>query len=69
MENVQFNSIDEVDDISTLDEYQVALDAGFTPQEALEGCSTLPAATMPERHSSGIQVKMPASLRLLPGCA
>ncbi len=36
MENVQFNSIDEVDDISTLDEYQVALDAGFTPQEALK---------------------------------
>ena len=29
MENVEFQSISEVDDISTLDEYQVALDAGL----------------------------------------
>lgn len=36
MENVQFRSIDEVDDISTLDQYQVALDAGKTPEEALK---------------------------------
>ena len=34
MENVKFHSIDEVDDISTLDEYQVALDAGLTPDAA-----------------------------------
>jgi oligo-1,6-glucosidase len=36
MENVPFSSIDEVDDISTLDEYQVALDAGLAPAEALK---------------------------------
>jgi len=35
MENVPFHSIDEVDDISTLDEYKVALDAGLSPEEAL----------------------------------
>ena len=36
MENVPFKSIDEVDDISTLDEYKVALDAGLTPETALK---------------------------------
>ena len=36
MENVKFESIDQVDDISTLDEYKVALDAGCTPDEALK---------------------------------
>ena len=36
MENVEFQSIDEVDDISTLDEYQVALSAGLTPDKALK---------------------------------
>lgn len=36
MENVKFHSIDEVDDISTLDEYRVALDAGLTPDAALK---------------------------------
>ena len=36
MENIPFNSIDEVDDISTLDEYKVALDAGLTPEAALK---------------------------------
>ena len=35
MENVPFASIDEIDDISTLDEYQVALDAGLSSEEAL----------------------------------
>lgn len=35
MENVPFASISEIDDISTLDEYQVALDAGLSKQEAL----------------------------------
>lgn len=35
MENVPFQSIDEVDDISSRDEYKVALDAGCTPEEAL----------------------------------
>lgn len=35
MENVPFSSIDEIDDISTLDEYQVALKAGLSPDDAL----------------------------------
>lgn len=36
MENTQFSSIAEIDDISSLDEYQVALDAGLSPEEALK---------------------------------
>ena len=36
MENIPFKSIDEVDDISTLDKYKVALDAGLTPEAALK---------------------------------
>ena len=36
MENVPFTSIEQVNDISTLDEYQVALDAGLSPGEALK---------------------------------
>ncbi len=39
MENVLFASIDEVDDISTLDEYKVALEAGLSPEEALKAVS------------------------------
>ena len=35
MTNVDFTSIDQIDDCSTLDEYQVALDAGLSPEEAL----------------------------------
>lgn len=35
MENVEFSSIDQVDDISTRAEYQTALDAGLSPEEAL----------------------------------
>ncbi len=36
MENMVFRDISEVDDISTLDEYRVALDAGLSPREALK---------------------------------
>ena len=36
MENVKFNSIDEIDDISTLDEYKVALDAGLSKEDAFK---------------------------------
>lgn len=36
MENYDFTSIDEVDDINTLDEYQVARNAGLTKEEALK---------------------------------
>ncbi len=35
MENLSLNSIDEVDDISALDSYQVALDAGISAADAL----------------------------------
>ncbi len=35
-ENIDFTSIDEVDDINTLDEYQVALNAGLSVEEALK---------------------------------
>lgn len=36
MENMEFTSIDQIDDISTKDEYQTALRAGLNEQEALE---------------------------------
>ncbi len=36
MENTVFNSIDDIDDISTLDEYQVALRAGLSEADALK---------------------------------
>ncbi len=36
MENVPISSIDEVDDVSTRDEYKVALEAGLSPEEALQ---------------------------------
>lgn len=41
MENLPFSSIDEVDDISTRDEYQVALDAGLTPEQALRAVAVM----------------------------
>ena len=55
MENVPFKSIDEVDDISTLDEYKVALDAGLAPDAALKAvarCSRDNART-PMQWSDG----------------
>ncbi len=36
MSNVEFHSIEEIDDCSTQDEYRVALDAGLSPDEALK---------------------------------
>lgn len=39
MENMPFSSIDEIDDISTRDEYRVALEAGLSPEEALKAVS------------------------------
>ena len=36
MENMNFTSIDQIDDISTIDEYQVSLDAGYSEEEALK---------------------------------
>ena len=39
MENMDFTSMDQIDDISTIDEYQVALNAGCTEKEALRAAS------------------------------
>lgn len=39
MENMTFSSIDEVNDISTLDEYNVALHAGLSKEDALKAVS------------------------------
>lgn len=36
MENIKVSSIDDVDDISAIDQYHVALDAGLTKEEALK---------------------------------
>lgn len=36
MENKEFHSIDEVDDVSSLDEYQTGLNAGLSPEESLK---------------------------------
>ena len=36
MENLGIVPLDQVDDISALDQYQVSLDAGLTPEEALK---------------------------------
>lgn len=36
MENFPFQSIEEIDDINSIDEYQVALNAGKTPAQALK---------------------------------
>lgn len=36
MENLPVIPVEQVDDISALDQYQVSLDAGFTPEEALK---------------------------------
>ena len=36
MENIKVNSIDEIDDISSIDAYQVALDGGAAVEDALE---------------------------------
>ena len=36
MENIAFDNIDEVDDIATIDQYYVALEAGYSEREALD---------------------------------
>ena len=36
MENVDFTGMNEIDDISTIGEYQVALEAGLSPEEAFK---------------------------------
>lgn len=39
MENMNFTSMEQIDDISTIDEYKVALNAGCTEKEALQAAS------------------------------
>ena len=41
MQNAVWNSIEEYDDISTKDQYQIAREAGLTDEEALEVCSRM----------------------------
>ncbi len=41
MENTVFHDISEIDDCNTLDEYQVALAAGLTPEQALQSVNRL----------------------------
>lgn len=41
MQNAKWNSIDEYDDISTKDQYQVALAAGLSVEEALKVCGRM----------------------------
>lgn len=55
MENIKFSSIDQVDDISTLAEYDTALAAGLSPKEALEavGRSSRDNARTPMQWDAG----------------
>lgn len=39
MENMEFTSMEQIDDISTIDEYQVCLDAGLSKEAALKVCA------------------------------
>lgn len=39
MENMDFTSMEQIDDISTIDQYKVALNAGCTEKEALQAAS------------------------------
>ena len=41
MKNAKWNSIDEFDDISTKDQYQIARKAGLSDQEAMEACNRM----------------------------
>jgi len=41
MQNAVWNTVDEYNDINTLDQYHTARDAGLTDKEALEACSRL----------------------------
>lgn len=41
MQNAKWNSIDEFDDINTIDQYNIAREAGLTEKEALDVCSAM----------------------------
>ena len=41
MKNAKWNSIDDFDDISTKDQYQIAREAGLSDREAMEVCNRM----------------------------
>ena len=55
MKNAKWNSIDEFDDISTKDQYQIAREAGLSDQEAMEACNRMSRdnARTPMQWTSG----------------
>ena len=58
MTNCIRNDISEYDDISTKDQYQVAIDAGCNGRRHC-AAATRTAGTMPERRCSGRMMRMP----------
>ena len=68
MENTLIRDIAEVDDISTLDEYRVALDAGLSPAEALAAVARLSRdnARTPMQWDGGINAGFSAGTPWLP---
>ncbi len=55
MKNAKWNSIDEFDDISTKDQYQIAREAGLSDREAMEACNRMSRdnARTPMQWTSG----------------
>lgn len=55
MKNAKWNSIDEFDDISTKDQYQIACEAGLSDREAMEACNRMSRdnARTPMQWTSG----------------
>ena len=55
MKNAKWNSIDEFDDISTKDQYQIARKAGLSDREAMEACNRMSRdnARTPMQWTSG----------------
>lgn len=55
MKNAKWNSIDEFDDISTKDQYQIAREAGLSDLEAMEACNRMSRdnARTPMQWTSG----------------
>lgn len=55
MKNAKWNSIDEYDDISTKDQYQIARKAGLSDREAMEACNRMSRdnARTPMQWTSG----------------
>lgn len=74
MENMKFNSIEDVDDVSTLDEYQVALNAGLGEEEAFRRVAAFSRdnARTPMQWTDGKNAGFTAGtpwLRVNPNCS